>query len=179
MRKWNIKLSLALLNPVKLLALLINVIGKMTGNAHFATPAVPLATLQTLADQLTVAIEEATNGSRHSKIVRDDIALEVKNLLSKQADYVRTVAVGDKQILESSGFELAKQPEPLGVPAAPSYLSYRMTGIEGEVELRCGAVPGATGYHFMMTDKDPAIYREWTTVVFTARTTHLVTGLDP
>lgn len=179
MRKSNIKLSLSLLNPVKLLALLINVIAKMTGNAHFATPAVSLATLKTLADQLTVAIEEATNGSRQSKIVRDDIVTKVKDLLRTQADYVRTVAAGDKAILESSGFELAKQPEPLGVPAAPAFLNCRMTGIVGELELRFGGVHGATGYRIMFTDKDPATNNEWTTLGFTARVTYLVTELDP
>ena len=39
----NIKLSLSRLIPVTLLALLRYVVSKMTGNDHFATPAVPLA----------------------------------------------------------------------------------------------------------------------------------------
>ena len=75
--KANIKLSLSLLTPMKLLALFRVVIAKLTGNAIFPTPAVTLAAMTTQADTLEVAIEEATNGN---------IWCRAPNLLSARAN---------------------------------------------------------------------------------------------
>ena len=113
--KANIKLSLFELTVVKLLALLRNVYAKMTGNPNFDTPAVKLTDMEALANELEAAIEAATNGSRQSKLVRNALVTQAREMLRVQADYVRSVCAGDVVKLESSGYELAKQREPIGI----------------------------------------------------------------
>lgn len=176
--KANIKLSLNELTFVKLLALINNVIAKMTGNANFTTPAVPLPEMRTLADAFEVAIEDATSGSRQSKLQRNAMMEEVRTMLRKQADYVRTVAVGNAVVLESSGFELCKRREPAGIPGMAKDLMALFTNRRGEVDLRWRSVYAAHGYQVWFTDKDPAIGGNWQAIGYTTRVRHRVTNLE-
>jgi hypothetical protein len=176
--KANIKLSQYKLSPVQLLALTNNVLAKMTGNPVFASPAVPLANLQAVATAYKAAIEEATAGSRQSKLRRDDLTRQLRALLSTQADYVRTVCGGDRTKLESSGFELAKQREPIGIPGISKELQVRMTGRTKEVELVWRSVHGAHGYQVWMTSQDPANGGTWQAVGYTTRVRHVITELE-
>ena len=177
--KANIKLALDTLIPVTVLALLRNVVGKMTGNPNFTTPKVPLADLATTADDLEDAIKAATGGSREAKSMRNDIVLQAKSQLSAQADYVRSECAGDRTKLLSSGFELAKQREPIGIPGVPANLFSRMTGKVGQVELRWDRVHGARGYQVWMTDKDPEVAgSSWSAIGYSTRIKHMVTDLE-
>ena len=176
--KANIKLSLYELTVVKLLALLRNVVAKMTGNANFATPAVPLDDMTKLADDLEAAIEDATNGSRQSKLVRNALVLQAQEMLRVQADYVRSVCAGDVVKLDSSGYELAKQREPIGIPGTAKDMQAQFTNRRGDVDLRWKSVHGAHGYQVWMTDKDPAIEANWQAIGYTTRVRHNVTGLE-
>ncbi|MCB9194216.1 MAG: fibronectin type III domain-containing protein [Flavobacteriales bacterium] len=176
--KANIALYLSKLLPAGVLALLRNVVAKMTGNAAFPTPLVPLADFTAKADELEVAIEEATDGSRQSKSHRDDILAEAKALLTAQADYVRSVCNGDATLLMSSGFDIARQPEPIGVPGIPQDMRAGITNRRGELKLRWKSVHGARGYQVWMTDKDPTLEANWQAIGYTTRVTHLVDSLD-
>ena len=178
MMKANIKLSLFELTFVKLLALLRNVVAKMTGNPNFTTPAVPLADMEKLADDLEAAIEDATNGSRQSKLVRNALADQAREMLRVMADYVRSVCAGDVVKLASSGFELAKQREPIGIPGTSKRMEARMTGLKGDLELRWASVHGAHGYQVWMADKDPAIEANWQAIGYTTRVRHTVSDLE-
>lgn len=178
MRKSNISVSANRLKPEALLALLRNVSAKMTGNANFATPAVPLATLTAQADALEAAIQLATFGSRQSKLRRNELLVECRDLLTKQADYVRSICLGDAAMLESSGFNLAKERKPIGIPGTPQRMEARFTNLRGEVELRWKSVHGAHGYQVWMTDKDPATGAAWEAVGYTTRVKHLITDLE-
>lgn len=176
--KANIKLQLGRLTPIALLALVRTVVARMTGNANFPTPAVDLAELAAKADELEVAIEAATNGSRQSRLERDQLVLEVQDLLRVQADYVRSVALYDAVVLASSGFELRKQPEAFGIPGVAKKMEVRMTGLRGDLDLRWSSVPGAHGYQVWMTDKDPELFSSWTAIGYTTRVRHNVTDLE-
>ena len=142
----NIKLSLNKLNPLAVLALLRNVVAEMTGNLNFVTPAVPLATLASAGDALETAIQEATNGSRQSRLVRGEALEVVKDLLRKQADYVRTESDGVRQKLASSGFALRKEKEPIEMVDAPKGEVATSTKSSGVIELRFRRVRGAHFY---------------------------------
>ena len=143
--KANIKLPLDKMRPVDVLALSRNVIANMTGNPNFATPAVPLDRMAAEADALEAQIQEATNGSRLSKLKHNDQLEVVGAQLRKQADYVRSECGGDRTKLGSSGFELVKQREPIGIPGTSKQMEARMTGLKGELELRWTSVHGAYG----------------------------------
>lgn len=176
--KARIKVSLFTLTAVYLLALLRNVVAKLTGNANFPTPPVSLAAMTTKGDELEAAIEEATNGSKASKEARNGIQLEVKAMLESVAAYVTSVGKGDPAILSTSGFELAKQPEPIGVPGVAKALVAEPTNSQGTVELRWRRVRGAHSYRVWMTDSDPTVQANWTELGITIRSSRLVADLE-
>ncbi len=117
--KPNIRLSLFRLIPVSLLALLRNVVSKLTGNPALPTPPVTLIAMTAAGDALQLAIDNAQFGSRHDREVRDTAVVKVRSMLTQIGNYVRTTANGDAVVLASSGFAMAKTPEPIGLPEHP------------------------------------------------------------
>ena len=154
--KANIRLSLFTLTFTGLLALVRNVRAKLTGNINFTTPAVTLLAMDAQGDALEAAIEAATEGSKEDRIFRDEEVRKTREMLRIQADYIRTVAAGDITKLATCGFELAKIPQPLGVPNAPAIKAVRTTGETGEVLVIWKREHGADSYNVLMTQQDPA-----------------------
>ncbi len=178
MKKANLRLALSSLTFIGILKLLRNVILRLTGNAHFSTPLVPLSGMTVLADDLELAILEATQGSLTSRIKRDKLIASAKSMLTSQANYVRAVSNGDIEMLESSGFELAKMPERAGVPLAPDSITIRATNIATEVEMRWPKREGALGYRVFKTDQAPTDGTVWDYVDFTSRVSFKMRGLE-
>ncbi len=177
--KANIKLSLFKLSVLALLALLRNVVAKMTGNANFATPAVALADMTLQGDALEAAIEAATYGSKEARLARDVQVELTRAMLRTQADYVRTVCGGDRVKLASSGFSLSNPPQPIGLPNAPLMKVVRMTGEVGEVEARWTGERGAESYNVLRTQQDPAEPGvQWEIIGTTTRTRFTAEGLE-
>lgn len=124
------------------------------------------------------SIELAAYSSKASKEARNAKAAEVKVALTTVADYVRMVAKGVAAILSTSGFELAKQRAPIGVPGITKLLQARMTNKKGTLELRWSLVYGAHGYQVWMTASDPSIEANWQAIGYTTRGSHQVTDLE-
>ncbi|MEO8067842.1 MAG: hypothetical protein ABI599_09140 [Flavobacteriales bacterium] len=143
--KANIKLTLGRLTPVRLNALLGNVIAKMTDNPHFPDPLVPLAHMRAKRTELRDAIAEATDGSRFARSKRDALVEEVKPLLDVQANYVRGIANGDRTILTSSGYELQRERQRMGILGPPQQIRACPRG-DGGIHLRWSRVRGAIVY---------------------------------
>jgi hypothetical protein len=177
----NIKSGFSKFSFSGLLALFSNVIDKLTENAGlFPDLPVPLASLTTLFTSFSNAINKANKGSEIAREARSNKAEQVKTALSATADYVRMVAVGDGEILASSGFELVKQREPFGRVDAPLLKPVLMTGVVGEVELFWSKVNGAYSYQVFRTETDPAETEPvWLPVLSTTKTRSYVTGLTP
>ena len=159
--KPNIKLSLTRLSVLALLALLRNVIAKMTGNAFFTTPAVTMVAMDGQADALEAAIEAATDGSKEARILRDVEVAKAQAMLRIQADYVRTICAGNEAMLISSGFQMATVPTPVGLPNAPLIKSVRMTGETGQVEVRWNSQRGVDSCNVFITMQNPAEGAVW------------------
>ncbi|MBK9275084.1 MAG: fibronectin type III domain-containing protein [Flavobacteriales bacterium] len=176
--KANIKLNLFDLTPLRAQALLRNVAEKLDGNANFPSPPTSAADLAAKADTLEAAILEAINGSQAARAARDARVMEVRGILRSVADYVRMVAQGDAAKLTTSGFELAKRPEPVGVPGTARDMRVRMTNSKGALELRWRTVHGARGYQVWMTASDPNVEANWEAIGYTTRASHLVTDLE-
>ncbi len=175
----RIALYLGKLNPLGLLALLISVIRGLTGNTNFATPAVPVATLQTLHDRLQNAIEAARIGGKQSKMERDAVVREVKAALRTEADYVTLIGAGDGVKLLSSGFSLAQPNVPVERVEVPRYVRVSVVLEEsGVLDIRWPSVHGAHGYEMYMADKDPSIDGNWENIGFTTRVRHTGSGLE-
>ena len=159
--KPNINLSLTRLSVLALLALLRNVIAKMTGNAFFTTPAVTMVAMDGQADALEAAIEAATDGSKEARILRDVEVAKAQAMLRIQADYVRTICAGNEAMLISSGFQMATVPTPVGLPNAPLIKSVRMTGETGQVEVRWNSQRGVDSCNVFITMQNPAEGAVW------------------
>ncbi|MBK8500448.1 MAG: hypothetical protein IPL52_16910 [Flavobacteriales bacterium] len=177
----NIKLPLYKLAVLKLLALLNNVIDKLTANALvFPAPPVTLLALQNLSDQLTAAIAAATGGGVEARAVRNNLVLEVRSALRLVADYVRIVSNGDAALLAKSGFELRKLPEPINEVGVPKNVKAEATDEEGSLLVRWSKTVGARMFRVEQASGDPALGTvTWTTVLQTGRQRATLTGLEP
>ena len=83
-------------------------------------------------------------------------------------------------MLASSGFPMAKTPEPIGHISSPLIKSAEMTGLEGEVELIWNRVSGAKSFQVLRADRDPAMAGTvWTPVASTTKVRFKATGLVP
>lgn len=175
--KSNVKLSLSKLTPSALLILFYNVIAKLTGSLVFTAPPKSPAAMKTEADAFKTAIEEAIDGSKAARVHRDTLAAGVRITLNETADYVRMVAKGDRDLLVQSGFELAKDREPIGIPAIPVNVT-AIPGLNlGEVIVKWPSVHGAHSYQVLFTDKDPEVFADWTPLTVSTRVRTTAKGL--
>jgi len=177
--KANIKSNVLGLKPSDLLTFFRNVEAKMTEfQGDFPDPPVPMQEMIALAQDLEDAIEAAIRGSEQSRLLRDEVVEAAREALRRQAAYVRLQANGNAAYLERSGFPLVRQRTPVGTPGVPLNVLARMTGVQGQVEVRWKSVHGAQGYQVWITDQDPA-QNQWQAVGYTARVKHMVTDLEP
>ena len=174
----NIKLTLFKLIPTALLALIRHIIASLTGNPNFTNPKVKLVDMIALGNALEAAIEEATNGSREARILRDNLVFEAREMLKVQADYVRSECNGDKLKLASSGFELVKDREPVGKVGIPGNVKAFTGQAPGELEFSWKSVHGAHGYNMEKAVVDDKGNLTWSFLAFTTRTRNFLSGLD-
>jgi hypothetical protein len=117
-----------------------NVITKMTNNAGYPNPIVPLTTLTNKRTSFVLASDAAANGDRVAIALRNTEREGLDNLLRQQAAYVESVAGGDLALLLSSGFEAQSSsrtqiplstPEVLGVEnPGTTKLALRLSAVE-------------------------------------------------
>jgi len=119
----------------------------MTGNANFPTPNPSLATITTVTNTLETK-ELAAEGGGPAQTEARDTALEVwNNTMRSCADYVDSIALGDRDIITSAGFTPTDvQGTPHGAPAKPTGQKFISTQQEGAVIFTCNAVTDAEGY---------------------------------
>jgi len=174
----KIKLDLSGITAAKLIERIGTVVTKMTGNAHFPSPTPTLAELTDAMVALTSATVAASGRDRDAVLIRKQHELVVANLLRNLAGYITMTANGDGAIIASSGFELAKIPEPQPALSRPENFKARRGANTGEVEVSWRSVRNALNYEVEMTNGDPAIpTTEWEHVRTTAQVKVLFTGL--
>lgn len=107
---------------VKQIHKLINTTNKVIGGlgknvAIYATPNPVPAVLTSNVNLLITDQGFVNNGGSEAKAKRDAQALVVYNLLTSELAYVNSIAVGDKDKILLSGFDVNNQPYPGEVPA--------------------------------------------------------------
>jgi len=177
----NIKLSLYSLAVVKLLALFNNVIEKLTLNvAVFPTPPITLAAMGILSEKFATAVYAAMDGGVADRKNRDNLVLEVRDVLRTQADYVRSVCGANAAMLALSGFELSKMPEPINEVGIPGRLVASATDKSGDLLIRWGKTIGARMFRVEKASGDPAGGPvTWNEIALTGRQSAVVSGLVP
>lgn len=176
--KANIKLALYKKVPARLLELLNTVIKMLTGNPQLPQPPVKPSDMQLVAAAYTAAIEDARDGSKHSKEVRNALTKRVRDLLTQTGNYVRTTANGDAAILSSSGFEMARKPEPVGLPGQPKNLKVVAGQLSGTTEVRWHRTPGALSYEVERCDGDPTVEGNWKVITICTQVRFIDGGLE-
>lgn len=150
---------------------------EMTGNANFATPSPSLADVTAARAALVSAIAEAQSGAHAAIARKNEAAKELATMLVKLARYVNSVAGGDVDKAVSSGFELAKVPDPIDKLEAPSKFEGATGAIAGEIDLRWKGVRGGRLYAVYVCDGDPTTSNAWTAVGTTTKARLTVKGL--
>ncbi len=167
------------LSPTDKVAKALLVGTKMTGNPDFPTPMPTLAELQAAREKLEAAITEAASGDHAKVFARQKAEAILDDLLVRMALYVSNTAAGDELKILSTGFELRKQPEPIGPLSAPAELEARTGALPGTVDLRCKPVKGAYYYQWQVNATDPDVETAWTLLAFTSRASYQASDLDP
>lgn len=177
----NIKLSLFKLAVKQLLVLFNNVIEKFTLNAStFPNPPISVAEMETMSESFSSAVYAAIDGGVADRKKRDNMVLEVRDMLRIQADYVRSVCNGDAALLALSGFELSKMPEPINEVGVPGRLVASATDMSGVLLIRWGKTKGARMFRLEKASGDPAGGPvTWSEVTLTGRQSAEVSGLVP
>ncbi len=151
----RIKSGLSGLSALELIAKAQHIVTQMTGNPTFAAPIPALASVTTAANELSTAIDDAETGDHLEVLIKDAKYTALANLLRQLALYVGNVANGNTLIIESSGFEVASPPSPVGSLPAAQNVQAKNTGFPGMVKVTWDAVPKARGYIAEMTTTDP------------------------
>ena len=174
-----IKAGTSGLNAAALIARSEYVEGQMTGNAAFATPNPSIASITAAREALVAAVAQAESRAIADIAVRNERTEVLRNLLVNLSRYVNNVAEGDVDVALSSGFELAKKPEPSTRLAPPQDLDVRVSDYGGCVDLAWKLVDDARMYQVYICDSDPSVEGNWSMVAVSSRTRTRITDLVP
>jgi hypothetical protein len=140
------KLELQKKTVADLIQLARHIVLMMTGNVNFTTPNPALADITAKALALETAYEASLEGN-HAKVAESNqLKQDLKHLLSFLAMYVNNIAQGDVQKIFSSGMELSKDSEPVGMLPAPGDVRLEKGSNEGKIFVRFTKVENAKSY---------------------------------
>jgi hypothetical protein len=133
----------------------LHIYTQLLDNPNFETTTPTVAELKTALDNYQTALENATDSSKHNRIVRDNRRLDLIDCLKRLAKYLEYAANSNRELLSTTGFDLVRETKevrpmtkvedlklkPLGsnnlsvtfkkLAAAKSYvIEYRETGTE-------------------------------------------------
>ena len=152
-----------------------NVVSKMTGNASFTSPDVPLATATTQINTLETDMTAAKSGAHQSVAKMHQSEKIADTTFHKLALYVDRIADGNDAVILSSGFHISKQPDP------KSTKTFAVSAGEntGEIELAHQSVQGAKAYIWQYSAGTlPADEKQWIYGGATTKAKFKVTGLE-
>ncbi|MBL7981551.1 MAG: fibronectin type III domain-containing protein [Flavobacteriales bacterium] len=168
------------LNAEALIAKAEYVEGMMASNANFPTPNPSIATVTAAREALVAAVAQAESRAIADIAVRNALTSVLREHLVNLARYVNNVAGGDVEKALSSGFELAKRPEPSTKLEAPMGLEVRLSDFEGCLNLNWKPVEDARMYQVYMCEGDPSDPKAvWTVVAVSSRTRTRISELTP
>lgn len=152
------------------------IVVSMTDNAAFPNPPVKLAELKTLLDSYIAALAEAASRDRNKIAIKNQLRQQLNEALSENGVYVNLTAKGDVPMLVSSGYRLAKQPQPRYV-SVPENLTLTPGANPGTLVSKVKADKGANGYTHMLTKAPLTPESQWQSVT-TSRCRYEFTGLE-
>ncbi len=138
-----------------------NIFSKMTGNTNFLNPQPPLLSIQSFITAYNAALIKADDGNKADTANKNATRLSLENALNSLATYVNLTANYDVVKLESSGFNISKLPEPVGILEAPNLIIHSGNN-PGEINYEITSTPHASGYIILYsTLPAPADLADW------------------
>ncbi len=179
----KLKLELKQKNTAEKIALGQNHITSMTGNTTYpAASRVPSdVDIQAVQDALVAAaaaVDAAETVWKQKIQVRTAAEEEWELKMTSRAAYCEALTPGDAAALASTGFPLRGTPAPIGALPAPGDLRAKATAKEGEIELRCNTVKGASSYEWECKVHDTPT-APWTAIKTSTAAKILVPALTP
>jgi len=171
-----IKAGLTGLKAPNLVAKSAHVEEAMTANANFATPTPSIAELTAARIALTAAIMEAQSGAHAAIATKNEAAKTMARLITALSRYVNS-ATDDVTIAVTSGFGLAKKPDPVEQLEAPTNYVGNTGTLAGEIKLRWKGVRGARMYQTYICDGDPSTDGVWRPAGLSSKGRITITGL--
>ena len=158
-------------------------IAAMTGNANYpAATRVPTdAQVQTAQDDLATAQADVDNAEviwKQKIQLRDQKEETWDTVITARANNCEAVTPNDLAALQSTGFPLRSAGAPIGDLPAPGDLRAKATAKEGEIELRCNTVKGASSYEWECKVHDTPT-APWTAIKTSTAAKILVPALTP
>ncbi len=173
-----IKLGLQGLTPAALVEKGRNLIQKCTGNPNLTLPADFLTEFTAAVDALEMAnLAVLENGGRKDHALRGLHRVDVENCIRKLSALVEEQCFADVAKILSTGFDLRREPAPLGLPPAPTNLRARRGVLGGEVDLIWDSARGRLFYEAQVNDGDPNVEENWRLLVQTSKNRYVATGL--
>lgn len=159
-----------------------NHINAMTGNTNYPQPSrLPTdAQVQTAQDELDTANTEADAAEitwKQKNQTRGQKEAVWDTVITARANNCEAVTPNDMAALQSTGFPLRSASAPVGQLPEPGDLKATATKNEGEIELRCKALPGASSYEWQCRLHDATAV--WSQIKTGTTVKILVTGLTP
>lgn len=158
-------------------------IAAMTGNANYpvATRVPTDAQVQTAQDDLSAAeaaVDAMEIAWKQAIQVRDQKEVTWDTVITARANNCEAVTPNDAAALASTGFPLRNGGSPIGPLPAPGNLRATATENEGEIELRCETVKGASSYEWECKVHDN-VTAPWSAIKTSTSTKILAPGLTP
>jgi hypothetical protein len=175
----KITLKLSRLKPEEVVQLGTTINTAMTGNANFATPVPPLATLAAgvAAAQTAIANYENTAALLRERLLERDAAIDsLKGLIRQEASYVVGITDGDAVKILSAGMNLAAHaPAVVAMPQVQD-LAATSGANDGEVDLRWKKIRNAHSYEIQIS-ASPITATSWGSSVTCTRASYRMEGL--
>ncbi|MBD0367237.1 MAG: hypothetical protein ICV53_14185 [Flavisolibacter sp.] len=139
------------LSDPRLLVRAQEIFNAMMNNPDFPTPVPALADVQTKIFEYSNAISAALEGGKVQRLFRDQKRRELIDLLHALGKYVLFTANQNAVVAASSGFTIAKEPQPAPPMGAPDNPSFSNGHNSGELIVSTNKVTGAKAFLFQYT----------------------------
>ncbi|SEM72871.1 hypothetical protein SAMN05216436_10716 [bacterium A37T11] len=126
----------------------------MTGNVNFPTPDISLEDYTVLVNDYRTKHEAAAEtGGKFAVTAKDLAKLILVEGMKRMAGYVNYIAVGNANMLVSSGFILAEQPANGSRPLPPLWVRLRIGQQKGELKMDLAPVKGVWEYEYQLSNQ--------------------------
>jgi hypothetical protein len=172
----TVRIGLSRLSVIEVISNVTSIIAHLDGNPHFPNLPYSIEDLNATLEDLIDIQNRMTSGVIRIRYVRDAAVERVLAQMSCCAQYVNSVAKGNTDVLQTSGFQLRDDKSPKPVPNKIPAISARNYVNSGQVKVSWKGVPTRTYYivqHGMKSEDGI----EWTDISISTKTNMVLTDI--